>query len=70
VIKAPKKQKKEATIEGKREKTIDNLVIKKFPKGLNKTKCKHVDELIKIQFSNCFPFGFISLGDTRDGRCQ
>jgi hypothetical protein len=70
VIRAPKKQKKEAIIEGKREKTIDNLVIKKFSKGLNKTECKHVNELIKSEFSSCFPFGFISLGDTRDGRCQ
>jgi hypothetical protein len=47
VIRAPKKQIKEATIEGKREKTIDNLVMKKYPKGLDEIECKHVDDLIK-----------------------
>jgi len=57
VIRAPKKQKKEATMEEKREKRIDNLVMKKYPKGFNEMKCKHVDESIRNQFSNCFPFG-------------
>jgi hypothetical protein len=47
VIKAPKKQIKEATIEGEREKTIDNFVMKKYPKGLDETECKHVDESIR-----------------------
>jgi hypothetical protein len=31
--------------------------MKKYPKGLDKTKCKHVDELIKSEFSSCFPLG-------------
>jgi len=57
VIRVPKKQKKEATIKEKREKMIDNLVIKKYPKGLNKIECKHVDESIKSEFSKYFPFG-------------
>jgi hypothetical protein len=57
VIRVPKKQKKEATIEEKLEKTIDNLVMKKYPKGLDKTECKHVDELIKSKFLDCFPLG-------------
>jgi hypothetical protein len=48
VIRAPKKQKK--------EKPIENLIMK-YPKGLNKTKCKHVDESIRSEFSNCFPLG-------------
>lgn len=47
VIKAPKKQNKEATLEEKKEKSIDNLVMKKYLKGLNKIECKHVDELLK-----------------------
>jgi hypothetical protein len=47
VIRAPKKQIKEATIKGKMEKKINNFVMKKYPKGLNETECKHVDELIK-----------------------
>jgi hypothetical protein len=57
VIKAAKKQKKLVTINEKREKTIDNLVMKKYPKGLDKIECKHVDELIKSEFSYCFPLG-------------
>jgi hypothetical protein len=36
---------------------IDNLVMKKYPKGLYKTKCKHVDELIKSEFLDYFPLG-------------
>ncbi len=44
MIKTPKKQKKEATIEEKMEKKIDNLIMKKYPMGLDETKCKHVDE--------------------------
>ncbi len=55
MIKAPKKQKKEAKRKGKKEKMIDNLVMKKYPKGLVGTECKHVDESIKSEFSNCFP---------------
>jgi hypothetical protein len=47
----------EATIEEKREMTIDNLVMKKSPKGLDEIECKHVDELIKNKFLNCFPLG-------------
>jgi hypothetical protein len=39
----PKKPKKEATIEEKRDKTIDNLVMKKYPKGFDETERKHVD---------------------------
>jgi AICAR transformylase/IMP cyclohydrolase PurH len=44
MIRAPKKQKREVTIEGKKEKTIENLIMKKYPKGLDETECKHVDE--------------------------
>jgi hypothetical protein len=55
VIRAFKKQKKEATMEEEREKTIDNLVKKKYRKGLNKTKCKHVNESIGNEFFDCFP---------------
>ncbi len=36
MIRVPKKQKKEATIKEKREKMIDNLIMKKYPKGLDK----------------------------------
>ncbi len=57
VILAPKKIKKGVTIKEKREKTIDNLVMKKYLKGLDKTECKHVDESISSKFSDCFPFG-------------
>jgi hypothetical protein len=57
VIWAPKKQKMDATIEEKKEKMIDNLVMKKYPKGLDKTKCRHVDESIRSEFLDCFSFG-------------
>jgi hypothetical protein len=57
VIRAPKKQKMQVTIEEKREKTIDNLVMKKYPKSLDEIECKHVDKLFKSKFSNCFPLG-------------
>jgi hypothetical protein len=57
VIGVPKKKKKEAIIKEKREKMIDNLVMKKYPKGFDKIECKHVDESIKNEFSNCFPLG-------------
>jgi hypothetical protein len=57
MIKAPKKKKKKVTIEEKKEKTIDNLIMKKYPKSLEEIECKHVDELIKSEFSNCFPLG-------------
>ncbi len=36
MIRVPRKQKKEATIKEKREKMIDNLIMKKYPKGLDK----------------------------------
>jgi hypothetical protein len=49
-IKAPKKKKKEVIIKEKKEKTIDNLVMKKYPKGFDETECKHVDESIKSEF--------------------
>lgn len=55
VIKAPKKQKKKAIMEEKKERMIDNLVMKKYPKGFSETKCKHVDELIRSVFSIYFP---------------
>jgi hypothetical protein len=45
------------TIEEKKEKTIDNLVMKKYPKGLDETKCKHVNESIRNESSDYFPFG-------------
>jgi hypothetical protein len=45
------------TIEEKKVKTIDNLVMKKYLEGLDKTECKHVDESIKSEFSNYFPLG-------------
>ncbi len=51
-IRAPKKKKKEATIEEKKEKMIDNLLIKEYPKGLDKIECKHVDESIRSELSN------------------
>jgi hypothetical protein len=35
--------------------TIDNLVMKKYTKGLDETECKHVDESIRNEFLNCFP---------------
>ncbi len=47
MIRAFKKQKNETTIEEKKEKMIDNLVMKKYPKGLDKTEHKHVNESIK-----------------------
>ncbi len=49
MVKAPNKQKK--------EKMIDNLVMNKYPKGFDKTKCKHVNESIKSEFFYCFPLG-------------
>jgi formyltetrahydrofolate hydrolase len=55
VIRAPKKQEKEATIGEKREQTIDNCVMKKYLKGLDETKCKHFNESIKNKFSNASP---------------
>ncbi len=45
------------TIEEKKEKTIDNLVMKKYPKGIDETKCKHVDESIMGEFFDYFPLG-------------
>jgi hypothetical protein len=36
---------------------INNLVMKKYFKGLDKIECKHVDESIKSEFSDYFPFG-------------
>jgi hypothetical protein len=36
---------------------IDNLLMKKYPKGLDEIECKHVNESINNEFSNCFPFG-------------
>jgi hypothetical protein len=36
---------------------IDNLVMKKYPKGFYEIKCKHVDESIKNEFSYYFPLG-------------
>ncbi len=57
MIRAPKKQKKEATIKEKKEQPIENLVMKKYPKGLDKIECKHVNESIKSEFSDCFPLG-------------
>ncbi len=37
VDRAFEKQKKEATIKEKREKMIDNLIMKKYPKGFDKS---------------------------------
>jgi hypothetical protein len=31
--------------------------MKKYPKGLDEIECKHVNEVIKSEFSNCFPLG-------------
>jgi len=50
MIKAPKKKKKEVTIEEKKEKTIDNLIMKKYLKNLDEIECKHVNESIKSEF--------------------
>jgi len=47
----------EVIIEEKKEKMIDNLVMKKYPKGFDEIKCRHVDESIRNKFSNCFSFG-------------
>jgi hypothetical protein len=44
MIQTPKKQKREMIMEEKREKMIENLIMKKYPKGLDEMKCKHVDE--------------------------
>jgi len=57
LVRAPKKQKRAVTIEEKKEKTINNLVMKKYPKGFDETKCKHVNESIRNEFSDCFPLG-------------
>jgi hypothetical protein len=57
MIRAPKKQKKEAKIKEKREKMINNLVMKKYFKGLDETECKHAHESIKNEFSDYFPLG-------------
>ncbi len=51
----PKNKKQKATIEEKKEKLIENLIMKKYSKGLDKTECKHVDESIRSEFSDCFP---------------
>jgi hypothetical protein len=32
-------------------------MMKKYPKGLDEIKCKHVDELIHSEFSDYFPLG-------------
>jgi len=48
-MRTPKKQNKEATMEEKKEKMINNLVMKKYPKGFNKMECKHVDESTKSE---------------------
>jgi hypothetical protein len=50
MIKAPKKKKKEVTIDEKKEKTIDNLIMKKYLKNLDEIECKHVNESIKSEF--------------------
>jgi hypothetical protein len=50
MIRVPKKQRKEVTMEEKREKTVNNLVMKKYPKGLDETNCKHVNESIRNEF--------------------
>jgi hypothetical protein len=50
MIRTPKNQIKEATMEEKRKKMIDNFIMKKYLKGFDKTKCKHVDELIIVNF--------------------
>jgi hypothetical protein len=42
-------------MEEKKEKMIDNLVMKKYPKGFSETECKHLDESIRNEFSNYFP---------------
>ncbi len=39
------------------EKTIDNLIMKKYPKGLDEIKCKHVNESIRTEFFDYFRFG-------------
>jgi hypothetical protein len=36
-LKLPRSRKKETTMEEKREKMIDNLIMKKYPKGFNET---------------------------------
>ncbi len=55
MFKAPKNQRKEVTMEEKRKKMTNNLIMKKYPKGFNETECKHVDKSIRSEFSDCFP---------------
>jgi hypothetical protein len=36
---------------------IDDLIMKKYPKGVDKIECKHVDESMRNKFSDYFPLG-------------
>jgi len=45
------------TIEKKKEEMIDNLIMRKYPKGFDEIECKHVDESIKNEFLDSFPLG-------------
>jgi hypothetical protein len=35
---------------------INNLVMKKYPKGFDDNECKHINESIRSELSNSFPF--------------
>jgi hypothetical protein len=48
---------KQKTIGEKREKTINNLIMKKYPKTLDKIESKFVNESIKSEFLDYFPLG-------------
>jgi hypothetical protein len=56
VIRTLRKQKRRQLWRRKRRRWLTSSSWKNIPNGLDKTKCKHVDELIKSEFSNCFPF--------------
>jgi hypothetical protein len=51
-----KKAKKQKMVEEKKEKIIEDLVLQKTPKPFNAVKCKLVDEAIREEYGNLFPF--------------
>ncbi len=55
MIRAPKKQKKEATIKEKREKTSDNLVIKKYPKAFMRLNASMLTNQSRTTFRTTSP---------------
>jgi hypothetical protein len=55
-LEALKKPKKKKMFEEKKENVIDNLVLNKRPKCLNIVECRLVDDIIKGEYGDCFPF--------------